>query len=410
MTTDPTGRVFISYRRTRLDEIRLLIKALHDRGVPTWQDLANIGMGQGEEQLRETLADLLISGAILWLTPDVADQTMMRMVELPAIIERSRRDVLFFAQLVAAGGLDYAGVSKLGKGATPYDLGAFNLNEVKADPIEAKEAAAVARITLGHRIAILHKYLAPDQPLQIDIYSGTPSPFEPGKALIVDWTQRFESGRKPNDGAWDEFLLPALKDILEVVRVQAPGRSIEFRGLLSLPGAVALGCVFMETCGVEISWRPRQTPDQLWNIRVLRENSDFSFSLKPDTFDGHDLAVLVSVDNDVTPAFTLSTSHLNIEFRAIAQIANPNFSLDVTRFNISSPGQAADIACVVRQAIVSACNKFSEIRRAHLFMAVPAGLAMMIGQLTNTCVAVQTYEFDRNRKCYTPSVLLDPTW
>jgi hypothetical protein len=120
--------------------------------------------------------------------------------------------------------------------------------------------------------------------------------------------------------------------------------------------------------------------------------------------------VLVSVDNDVTPAFTLSTSHLNVEFRAIAQIANPNLSPDVTRFNISSPGQAADIACVVRQAIVSACNQFSEIRRAHLFMAVPAGLAVMIGQLTNTCVAVQTYEFDRNRNCYTPAVLLDPTW
>src|ERR1044072_8338175 len=104
MLTDPSGRVFISYRRTRLHEIRLLIKALHDRGVPTWQDLANIGMGQGEEKLRETLADPLISGAILGLTPDVADQTMMRMVELPAIIERSRQDALFFAQLVAAGG------------------------------------------------------------------------------------------------------------------------------------------------------------------------------------------------------------------------------------------------------------------------------------------------------------------
>lgn len=43
--TDPTGRSFLSYRRTRLNEARLLIEAQHDVGIPTWQDLTDLAAG-----------------------------------------------------------------------------------------------------------------------------------------------------------------------------------------------------------------------------------------------------------------------------------------------------------------------------------------------------------------------------
>src|SRR5271169_3836109 len=53
--TDPTGRSFLSYRRTRLDEARLLIEAQHDVGIPTWQDLSELDEGHTDALLRETL-------------------------------------------------------------------------------------------------------------------------------------------------------------------------------------------------------------------------------------------------------------------------------------------------------------------------------------------------------------------
>ena len=41
--TDPSGRCFLSYRRARKDDARLLIGALHDHGIPTWQDVKDLG-------------------------------------------------------------------------------------------------------------------------------------------------------------------------------------------------------------------------------------------------------------------------------------------------------------------------------------------------------------------------------
>lgn len=408
MNTDPTGRVFISYRRTRLAEIRLLIEALHDRGIPTWQDLANIGMGQAEAELRKTLHHPLISGAILWLTPDVSDQTMVRLVELPEIDTRSFKDELFFAQLVAAGGLTYEQVSDLAKGRTPYDMGAFNITKVKSNPLDFAEASRVARLTLRHRIATLHRELPVGGPLIVEINSWTHPAFEPGKALIIDWSHRFENGRHAKPGIWEEFVLAALQDIAKTIQTEAPGRPIEARGQIPLPAAVALGYTFLEPNPTNISWRPRHSPEQLWSIRGPRQESGFLATTRPDRLDATDLAVLVSVDNDVTSAFTRSTSHLNTKFRAIVEVSNPQLPQGITRHEISTPEEARDIAMVVRQEVVSACNKFSEIRCAHLFLAVPVGLAMMIGQVMNPFPTIQTYEY-RNTTGYVLSVRLNQT-
>lgn len=407
--TDPTGRAFISYRRARVDEIALLIAALHDRGVPTWQDLSNLGMGQAEEGLRKTLGDPSVSGGILWLTPDVADSAMIRKVEMPDILNRSRNDEAFFALLVAAGKLDFKGVAELGRGYVPYDLGEFNISKVTSDPADHSEAAKVARLVLRQRIEKLHRHLPAGEPLVVNVYTGTPPPFQSGKALIIDWTQRFVGGRTALPGAWEDFLLPALKDVVEAVQTQAPERAVEATGRLSIPAATALGCIFLEPRGIKISWRPQQSPNQFWNIKSPRQTSGFVSTLIPDTLSGEDLAVLVSVDNNVKYAFTRSQSQLP-KFRAISEVINPGLAPGVTRHEINTPGEAADIAYVVRQAIITARNQYPEIRRTHLFMAVPVGLAMMIGQLMNTCGMIQTYEFNADNQDYQPAVLLNPTW
>jgi hypothetical protein len=69
--TDPTGRSFLSYRRTRLTEARLLIETQHDVGVPTWQDLSDLNEGHTDELLREALAADTTANAVCWLTPDI---------------------------------------------------------------------------------------------------------------------------------------------------------------------------------------------------------------------------------------------------------------------------------------------------------------------------------------------------
>ena len=84
--TDPTGRSFLSYRRTRLDEARLLIEAQHDVGIPTWQDLSELDEGHTDALLREALAAEATANAVCWFTPDVEKSDVIFIGVKPAMV------------------------------------------------------------------------------------------------------------------------------------------------------------------------------------------------------------------------------------------------------------------------------------------------------------------------------------
>ena len=71
--TDPTGLSFLSYRRGRAAEAKLLIEAQRDRGIPTWQDVTDLPSSPTEIELRRVLADPATANAILFVTPEVEE-------------------------------------------------------------------------------------------------------------------------------------------------------------------------------------------------------------------------------------------------------------------------------------------------------------------------------------------------
>src|ERR1700735_5129040 len=75
--TDPAGRCFVSYRRHRAAEARLLVQALHDVGVPTWQDIENLDAEPTEDELGQVLADPSTASALVWITPEVTDSPVI---------------------------------------------------------------------------------------------------------------------------------------------------------------------------------------------------------------------------------------------------------------------------------------------------------------------------------------------
>src|SRR4051794_35303040 len=90
--TDPAGRVFVSYRRTRAAEVSELLRALHDRGVPTWLDPRNLAAEPTGDELRRVLRDPATAAAVLYLTPEVVDSSTIREIEAPSIMRRHGRD------------------------------------------------------------------------------------------------------------------------------------------------------------------------------------------------------------------------------------------------------------------------------------------------------------------------------
>jgi hypothetical protein len=405
--TNATGRSFISYRRTRLNEARLLIEALHDVGVPTWQDLSDLAEGHTDELLREVLAEETTANAICWLTPDVEKSDVIVRTELPCIMKRIDRNDGFFMAPVAAGGLQYDEVARVvGTYLGLHDLGQWNVRKVASDPISSGDAADVARQVLKRRIQEISKQQPSGQPLRIMLNTRKRPAFEPGVALSLDWTHRFE-GRLAKPQAWDDFFLPALETVVQICEQYASGRSIVAEGLCALPASVALGITFLTTRRVSLAWRQNSPtrPPEPWSLTEKPETSGFAARLCDGNVSADDLALLVSVASNVEPAFAAARRHLPA-FRGLVVVTKPgNYPHD-----IQTPGEAVDIIGVISQGLRHARDSFQPRGKIHLFLAVPAGLATMLGQTLNTFAQIQTYEHVGTDAVgiYQPAALLKP--
>ena len=155
--TIPTGLSFVSYRRSRLDEVRLLIELQHDLGVPTWQDVRNLDEEPTEEAIRSVLYDPEIANAVIWLTPEVKSSDMIRRVEAPLILERRDREDGFFVVPVAAGGLDYDGAAAALEGNIGiHDLRGWNIRKLSSDPASEMDIRSVAARVLSRCLEAAH--------------------------------------------------------------------------------------------------------------------------------------------------------------------------------------------------------------------------------------------------------------
>jgi hypothetical protein len=390
--TDPTGKVFISYRRSHVAEVATLMAALHDRGVPTWQDIHDLEEKPMGSALRGTLTDPEISGGVLWITPDLPDSPVIQRIEAPAMLERARRNDGFFVIPFLAGGVDYDAAKDLIDPIHAYeDLSRWNLRNVKGSPIDHAEAAELANRVLRHRVGEIHKRLPKEQPLRLELNTRKRLPWKSGTALLLDWKDRFDD-RLAKAGAWEQFLLPALEDVAQAIEQCAPDRTVEASGRLALPAAVAFGACFRGGWRPATSWR-QYTPrrgNQLWNIDEPREESGFKAEIRDHDPAGDELAALVMVNDDVDPAFQQALRGLPA-LRGIVRVTRPG---DLPH-DLATPGEALDVAHVTVDAINQARSVFRMTKCVvHLFMAVPAGLAMMIGQLLNKVPLAQTYELD----------------
>ena len=386
-TTNPLGRCFVSYRRIRLAEINSLVQALHELGVPTWQDLHNLTEQPFESALRAVLDDPDTASGILWVTPEVADSLIVTNLEIPGLTRRAATDTVFALIPVAAGGLDYDGAADAAHSGTDVtDLRTWNIIRVKNDPASAGDIHHVASRALERRIQAINSHLDAAAPLTIDVYTRAPATPNPDAALTIDFTHLFD-GRLAKDGTWDT-VTGAIRTTLTTVAVNAPGRSVHLRGLVGLPAAVALGASMPAPAGLDISWVQRTAGrlDALYTVRGAVAPSGFSVALHDGVATAANVAVLVNVSEDTTPAFQ-ATAGLG-RYRGFVRATPP----DAYPHLFDSPAKALDLAHAVVRTIRTARSRYGNIGEVHLFIAGPAGLAFLLGQLLNTLGVVVTYE------------------
>lgn len=403
------GVSFLSYRRARLGEAEILVAHQRDLGIPTWQDISDLAEDPTEDTLRDVLRDPGTANAVMWLTPEVAGSEIIRHVEAPLILERARVRDGFFSVPVAAGGLSYEGAAKVLEGGIGIDdLRLWNILKISSDPANESDIRALASRILARRLRQIDRGLASGEPLRIVL--NTRADYRPAgdTGLKIDWLHRFE-GRVATAETWNDHLIRSLLEISDRIGSEMSDRPVSATGSLSLSAAAALGWAFLAPKKIGISWLQHTVGhrEQTWSLAEPRTDSGFETVVDAGFPSADDMAVMVSVNADVSRAVGESRSGLP-KFRAMAHIRPVGNPGDDRNAILRSPGQAVDVARRVIEGARKARAEYLVRGKVHLFMAVPSGLAMLIGQLLNTLGQVQTYEHvqDGATGRYVPAALL----
>jgi hypothetical protein len=323
------------------------------------------------------------------ITPDVADSSMITKVELPELLRRHEAADGFFLQLIAAGSLDYAEASHIASAHLGIeDLLTWNIERSPVDPVDDAEAARLAEVVLRRRFDELHARGKPEEAVTLRLYTRRRPGYEAGWWASLDWCERFDE-RLASPGAWDDRLLPALRSVINGIAERAPGRRLDASGQCALAAAYALGAACPAPCGMRLRWRQERAghASQWWSLGAPHEPSDAQISTQERDPSSQDVAVVVSVAQSAEEAVGASRDNLP-RFRGVVRVTGVHGK----PVNLATPGQALDLAQRLTEKVHEVRRDWRDVRRLHLFVAGPAGLAMLLGQLANGLGPVQTYE------------------
>ena len=411
MMTDATGSMFISYRRSPsrpsgdAEAVRMR-GALRDRGVSTWRDLDDLTPAPTEDALVETLRREDLAGAVMLVSPEVKESSMIREVEAPAILDRFHRGDGFIIKPVLIG-LRYEQADRiLGRPGGFQEVSRFNIDCIGGEELSIDDARRIANDVLKQRLATIRHH-HPDRPFYVGLYSRL-SPSPKGYAVCHDFASYFD-GRRASSDAYVAIQV-ALADSAAALAGTGNKVRVSARGNASLPLGVLFGAIY-SPLAFDIDWL-QTTPgadEQRWSLACDLSNTQPNIRVTKGDPSSEDLLLAVSVSADVERAVTEYLEATSFSPRAMISVGLADGPLQ--RGQTISPEEGLRIAL---DAINAARNMKTELRmkraNLHLFLACPLGLAVLMGQNLNTfgdCVAYE--HFPDRTPAYEPTHPFQPS-
>jgi hypothetical protein len=401
---NPTGPIFLCHRRVDAGEVRLLRDALHRVGVPTWLDTVDFTDDPNEAVVAAAIERC--SGAVVWITPGLAASSFVGKVELPHLFDRAV-DAGASLTLIAAGGLDPVAAGKeIAPLAGLHNPGSWAIVATKGSPVDLHNAEALADHVLRERVRRLHQQLPPGEPLRLrlDVRTSQPSA---DIHLHLDWTEDFAL-RSATPELW-QALRRSLAQVVRAIEAEARGRAVVADGTATLSAAYCLGEAFLAPRRLSLTWlqfhRHTTTP---WQLSPTTERSPCTVREHPHAPAGEHVGVVVSITNDATSAgsaWRRERAAVDDLVRCVIDVRPPArdaFPLALT------PSQGMAVAEQIDSAIRN--QRAATGTAIHLMLAAPTGLAVLLGQLSNTIPWVQLYEHQPGPDggSYAPSCAFQP--
>jgi len=200
---------------------------------------------------------------------------------------------------------------------------------------------------------------------------------------------------RPNLESWEEaatYQKRIILDLFEKCRNSFPPRFAVF-SLAPIPLIAQLG--FLLTYSVPTRYFKLHLDSQSWLWPF--ENLETKFRITGIPIE------IVSSECDVVVRISLSSQvgqHETDEIVSSAPVQIDMFVEDASLTWLKSPNQVADFAKAFRDVLFQIQQKVIRCRYIHLFMAIPAPIALIAGQQINPRMnpPVRLYEYARNKK------------
>jgi hypothetical protein len=291
---------------------------------------------------------------------------------------------------------------------------AWNICKVDKDPIDGESAPRIADLVLDHRIAAAETRLDRGEPFELFFSTRSNVMKKSEWVLAANLTHRFE-GRLARPQSWGPTCSSGISFDSAHIAKASGGSIYSLLGTNMPAGSGGLGRripVSLRRAGQlaarldDFWWRAGSLGSEAWGLNVPSAPTNFTAQSVPANVNATELALVVSVTEilaDVRSFFQGAFS-----FRALVHSYDP--CPKAGRRLFLSGAEAVQVAHLAACALREAWKTYKVRGTVHLFLAVPAGLAFMIGQLLNGFGGVQTYEHvPTQQHCYLPAALLRPS-
>lgn len=390
---NPQGPVFISYRQSdgcrQANDIERLLRAA---GLVVWRDKSDLPAGNIDDHLEQVLTSGL-SAAVLIVTPDIEQSTVMQEREVPRLLQLSEN--LDFSLCIVNEIADPSDPSRLDYKAPDrlLKLAPNTLAKTKQyDTRDQNDRLKIVHDLLFHRVKLLQPKIAAAGGV-FTIYIQTR-----GDAFALDAGRQSDLQirleQDTNSRLPARSSLEALRDTLPIITdavVAAQATTVRLEGGMHLTVALSIGAALPSTKigqieATDIKGKIWSSDDKAIVSHPHQLTIDPINVNDPEHAAKQAVAVFVTLTPQPDPtAFNHLLNDYPGKFTKAIQIsADPPAKL--------SPDEAGSLARKIGDAIknISAQTGRAEI---HLAFHGPYGMAVLVGRLLNTLRTV-VYEWD----------------
>ncbi|MCL4562954.1 MAG: SAVED domain-containing protein [Chloroflexi bacterium] len=209
--------------------------------------------------------------------------------------------------------------------------------------------------------------------------------------LDINWESYLSPPHFPNQEEWSSILKPALDDVRRQVMELGDSCLIQFRSVLQLPAAFALGFAFNIRLSRLAVWA-RETGisdfrQQYWASDTTASHLNLSQEwIVPLKSRARSLAVELTNGRDIHASVETYFNQVGFMPDAWLQIGRENSD---TRF--SKMDQDCAVAFVDQVGQIIRNVRQSGITDLHIFLAMPSALAILVGQRLQACGCIHLY-------------------